>query len=109
MNNGKEIINTGVAALMNNLESLLEKQIALARGNNLSAVEALTERVSSVAAEIAGSGVCQRGEFAGRRRRLKDLNDKLCLIIAAEKARTGEQLKQIRKGRKMLRAYRGSV
>lgn len=95
--------------LIDDLESLLKKQIALARGNNLSAVEALTERVSSVAAEIAGSGVCQRGEFAERRRRLKDLNDKLCLIIAAEKAGTGEQLKQIRKGRKMLRVYRNNL
>lgn len=98
----------GVEGLFDELESLVRSQIELARGNNLAGVEALAARVGSVAAEIAKAGLL-RPEFAERRRRLKDLNGKLCLMIATERARVGEQLRQIRVGRRVLSKYRQVV
>ena len=95
--------------LLDNLVTLLKKQIRTAQQGKLEEVETLSEQVRSVSAQVAETGVPGQAEFIGRRRQIKDLHEKLCLVVAAEKAQTAEQLRQIRRYKKSLNIYRNSV
>jgi hypothetical protein len=90
------------------LQNLLEKQIDLANQGNIKDVEAMARQASSLAERITDKKVLERPEFQNRRQQLQKLYEDLCLVITAQKAKTGEQLIQIRKGRKMLGAYRSN-
>lgn len=103
-----EIIPDGQIHLLNELQGLLEKQRELARQGNINEIEVLSKQASSLVSKIARSGVLESSEFNNRREQLQKLYDGLCLAITAQKANVSKKLSQVRKGRKMLGAYRSS-
>ncbi len=98
----------GQACLLDDLQSLLEKQIETALRGDLRRVEALAGQAASIVAEIVKTNAFERSEFDGRREHLTRLYKKLELILAAGKAAVGKQLRQVGSGRRTLQAYRNS-
>jgi len=94
--------------LLDELQSLLEKQIELTRRSNVSETEALSEQAGSLVERIVKTGILELPGFKSRRAKLQKLCNRLCLAIAAQKADTAESLSRVRKGRKLLGAYAGS-
>ncbi len=94
--------------LLDNLQSLLEKQIEMARRSNLRRVEALAEQADSVVEQIVKTKTFDQPEFDGRREHLTKLYKKLQLILAAGKASVEGQLRQVGNVRKTLHAYRNN-
>jgi hypothetical protein len=95
--------------LLQELQNLLEKQIALANQGNIKDVEAMARQASSLAERITDKGVLERPEFKIRREQLQKLYAQLSLAISAQRAETGEQLIQIRKGKKLIESYRKNI
>jgi len=95
--------------LLDDLQSLLEKQIELARQGNISDVEALSKQANSLVEEIARTGILGRVEFKNRRERLQELCGSLCLAITAQQADTAERLGRVRKGKKTIQTYRSNI
>ena len=88
------------------LQSLLEKQIEMARRSNLRRVEALAEQADSVVEKIVKTKTFDQPEFDSQRKLMVKLYKKLQLILAAEKDSVGRQLRQVGNVRKTLKAYR---
>ncbi len=104
-----EIIPDGQIHLLDELQSLLEKQIELARQSNINEIEVLSKQASSLVGKIARSGVLESSEFNNRREQLRKLYDSLCLAITAQRADVGEKLSRVRKGKKTIEAYRSNI
>ena len=95
--------------LLDDLQSLLEKQIELAQQGNISGVEILSKQASSLVVEIAQTGILELREFKKRRERLQKLYDSLLLAITAQGAETTEELSRVRKGKKTIETYRNNI
>ena len=91
--------------LLDDLQSLLEKQIKLVRKGNIDEVEVLSRQAGSLFMEITQAGILELDEFKERQEQLRKLHKSLCLTIAAQKAGVAEKLSQVRKGRKTLKTY----
>jgi hypothetical protein len=89
------------------LEGLLKKQIALAKRGSLSGLEKLAVQSERLVEKIKAAGLPEKSEL-GTRRLLK-LYQELQLLLSTQKDDAIEQLKSIRKGKKTLAVYRGSV
>jgi hypothetical protein len=94
-----------VDMLLDELEQLLKRQIASVQTGKLSAVEPLARQVGQISARLAAEGVLDCPAFAAKTRRLRNLNHRLCVMLAAEKQQTNEQLCQVRRSRRALRVY----
>ncbi len=94
--------------LLDNLESLLEKQIEMARKGNYSRVELLSEQAGSAIEELAKIEPPDSPDFEKRRKNLLKLYGKLELMLAAEQNSVKEHQKQVDNVRKILSAYRNS-
>ncbi len=94
------------ANLLDNLLSVLEKQIKAARRSDFSLVEALAEQADSIVEKITKTKTLEQPQFNGRREQLIKIYKKLELILAAGKDSVGKQLRQIDNGRKILHVYR---
>lgn len=94
--------------LLDNLQSLLEKQIEMARRGNFRRVEVLAEQASPIVEKIVKTKAFEQHEFDGPREYLAELYKKLELMLAAGKDSVGRQLRQVGSGRKTLQAYRNS-
>ena len=91
------------------LEEALSEQLALARGNQLDACQAATDRVEKLlhlAREIP-EPISPAG--MERVKRIDLLYRRLGLTIAQRKAELGGQIKRLRQGRTTLRAYGGGT
>jgi hypothetical protein len=95
--------------LLDELQSLLEKQIELAQHGNISDVEVLSKQVSSLVERIVQAGILGLAEFENRREQLQKLYKDLCLAVTAQRAETAERLGRVRKGKKTIAAYRGNI
>jgi hypothetical protein len=94
--------------LLDNLQSLLEKQIEMARKGNFRRVEALAEQAGSIVEKIVKIKPFGQPEFDGRRKHLSKLYKKLELMLAAGKDSVAKQLRQAGNARKTLKAYRNN-
>ena len=94
--------------LLDNLQSLLETQIEMARKGNLRRVEALAEQADSVVEKIVKTKTFDQPGSDGRREHLTKLYKKLELILTAGKDSVGRQLRQVGNVRKTLHAYRNN-
>lgn len=92
--------------LLDQLQSLLEKQIEMARRSDFSGVEALAEQADSIVREIVETKAFEQPGADLRRESLTKLYKKLELIIAAGKDSAQKQLRQVGNVRKTLKAYR---
>ena len=89
-----EIIPDGQIHLLNELQSLLEKQIGLARQSNINEIEVLSKQASSLVGKIARSGVLESSEFKSQH------EQDLCLALTTQQVETAEELSRVRKGKK---------
>jgi hypothetical protein len=94
---------------LDELQSLLERQIELTRQGSISEVEALGEQADSLAGKLAQSGILESAEFRNRRERLQKLYEDLRLAITVQKADAFAELRRVRKGRKAVEAYRNNI
>jgi hypothetical protein len=92
--------------LLDDLETMLERQIELVQTGNVSNVEVLSKQADYLVGKIAGTGVLELPEFKSRRELLRRLYGRLCLAITAQRADISEKLSRIRKGRKTIGVYR---
>ena len=97
--------------LLDGLQSLLEKQIELARQGNPAGgrIEVLSKQAGSLVEKIARGGILELAEFKNRREQLQKLYKDLCLAITAQKDDTAEKLSRVRKGRKTIQTYRNNI
>jgi len=95
-----EIIPDGQIHLLDELQSLLEKQIELVRQGKFNEVENLSEQAGSLVGKMAQSGVLKSAEFQSQREQLRKLYQDLCLALTTQQAETAEELSRVRKGKK---------
>lgn len=93
--------------LLDKLERLLNDQIAMARKRNFDVFEELVEKSGGIVDELGRLGVCEASELKERFERLVKSYRTVVLSAAVEKDSLEKQLKQISRGRKALRMYRG--
>ena len=94
--------------LLDNLQSLLEKQIEMARKSDFRRVEALAEQADPIIEEIVKTNAFEQPGIDLQRGHLTKLYKKLELILTAGKDSVGRQLRQVGNVRKTLRAYRNN-
>jgi hypothetical protein len=95
--------------LLSDLQSLLERQIELARQGNISDVEVLSKQANSVVEGIVQTGILGLAEFKNRREQLQKLYRDLCLALTAQRADSSEKLSRVRKGKKTIETYRKNI
>ena len=93
---------------LDNLQSLLEKQIEMARKGNFRRVETLTEQTDSVVEKIVKTKILDQPEFDNQRKYMVKLYERLQLILTAGKDSVGRQLQQVGSGKKTLHVYRNN-
>jgi hypothetical protein len=94
--------------LYDNLQSLLEKQIELARKGDYRHVEILAEQAAPAIEKIIKIKPSDQPGFDDRRKHLVKLYEKLELMLEVEKVSVAKQQKQIDNTQKVLKAYRNS-
>ena len=97
--------------LLNELESVLKKQLELAHQGDAASEKfaALTAQANSLMHKITPLGIRDSDELQNSYNRLRKLYKALCLVVAAEKADVCEDLARIRRGRKIVGTYRHTV
>jgi hypothetical protein len=94
--------------LYDNLQSLLEKQIELARKGDYRHVEILAEQAAPAIDKIVKIKPSDQLGFDGQRKLLVKLYEKLQLMLGAEKASVERQQRLVDNAQKTLKAYRNS-
>ena len=97
--------------LLDELISVLTGQLQLARRGNSTSAQfgALSTRAGSLVKEIQRTGILTAKESQTKQVELRKLYEKLCLIVAAHKVSTHNELNQICKGRKTIVTYRSNI
>ncbi len=107
--NSVEIIPDKQKELLYELQSLLEKQIELARQGNINGIEALSKQAGSLVEKISRFGFFESSEFIIQREQLRKLYQDICLTLIAQQAETTKELRRVRNGKKTVAAYRGNI
>jgi len=108
---GRGAVANEQVRLLSELESLVRKQIELAHQGDAAGERfaLLTDRAGSVVERIAQLGPAGSQEYQRRFEMLRELYETLSLVLAAEKADVCEDLGRIRRGRKIIGTYRGTI
>lgn len=88
------------------LIELLLRQITLARQGKIEQVEILAVKSSELVKHIADNDVSRLRQDGHLNKQVKELYGELSMILADWRSRTAEEIKEIRQGRRMIRAYR---
>ncbi len=104
-----EIIPDGQIHLLDELQRLLKKQIAMARKSNINEIEVLSKQADSLMGKITRPGILESAEFRSRREQLRKLYQNLCLVLTAQQAETAGKLSQVRRGKKTIDVYRNNI
>ena len=91
------------------LAKLLKKQIELARRGSFAGLQELADECEQLVAKIRSSGLLERPEHRTDRDLLAGLYQELQLLLSTRKDEAAEQLKSIRRAKRTLAVYRGSV
>lgn len=97
------------SSALDDLQSLLEKQIELAQQGNVSEAEVLGKQAGSLVEKITQLGILESAEFKNRREQLQKLYGRLCLAVTAQRADVAEKLSRVRKGKKTVETYRNNI
>src|SRR3989304_4483828 len=100
--NGVRHISKKDENLLNDLQTLLEKQIEMAHKGNIKGLESLGKQANSLVEKCVQSGILDRADFENQRVNLKKLYEQLSMALSAQRAEASEQLSRIRKGRRTL-------
>jgi translation initiation factor IF-2 len=106
--NDTKVISDNHVYPLDELQTLLEKQVELARQGNIREVEFLSKQASSIVEQIIQTGTHHCPEDilkAEQRKKLGKLYEDLYLAISVQKAEVCTELKQVRKGKKTMQAY----
>jgi hypothetical protein len=97
--------------LLDELQSLLAKQLQLARQGDSTNERfgVLIDKAGSLLEEIEQTGILDSAELQYRREALQKRYENLCLIVATQKNHRSRELNQIRRGRKILGTYRSNI
>ncbi len=95
--------------MLGDLENLLEKQIELARRGDYARLERTARQADAATEKIADAGLLAMPDFEVRRMRLKELYQRLGLLLADKSADVSAVLGNIRKGKKVITAYRSGI
>ncbi len=106
---GVEIIPDEQIHLLDELQSLLEKQIEMARKGNINKIEVLSNQAGSLMGKITWPGILESAEFRSRREQLRKLYQNLCLALTAQQTETAGKLSQVRRGKKTIDVYRNNI
>ena len=103
----QQTINFSVA--FDELKSLLQRQIALARQGSIGEVEVLCEKTSEFIDELKAAGFFESQEYKQHVDEFKRLYGQLRLVLNAERAQVGKELGKVRKSKKAVGAYRSNI
>jgi len=95
--------------LLNDLQTLLEKQIELAHKGDIKGVESLSKQANSLVEKCVQSRILEQADLKIKGEKLQKLYEQLSLALSAQRADISEQLSRIRKGRKTLHVYRRGI
>jgi hypothetical protein len=109
INKKKLLLDKSAQNMADKLQNVLQKQIKLAAQGNISGVEALVGQAGLLIERINDLGVLEISEFKNYQKKLQKLYKELCLALAAQKAEVEKELIKVRKGRRAIKAYRGSI
>ena len=107
--NNIQIVPDEQIHLLNELQSLLEKQINLGRQGNVDGLVHLSKKTEALVEKSVQTGVCALPEFVNRRDELEKLYKELYLIVTTQKAETHDKLSQVRRGKKTIETYRKNI
>jgi hypothetical protein len=107
MNAGKQ--KPDFALMLDELETLLEKQISLARQGSFGDLEDITALTNQLVEKVVAMQMLQSDEFKSRRLHLQKLYQELHRTVAAREADVARDLNHVRKGRKTIRVYHNSI
>jgi len=104
-------LKSPLSSQLDELESLLAKQVRLAQQGNLHGheIEALSRQAAGLVDQIAANGTLGSPELEQKRGRLASLYGELCISLRVQMAEVQTDVSRIRKGLKALRTYRNSV
>jgi hypothetical protein len=95
--------------LLAELENLLKKQIALARRGSFSGLDKMSDTGEQLVEKIKVLGLLARPEYTVKREHLTNLYRELRILLSTQQNDVFEQLKSVRKSKKTLSIYRGSI
>ncbi len=91
--------------LLDRLQELLERQLALVRQGHLDAALELCEQTEQYVRQIAETRAAQTWYATERGERVKRLYEDLCLALMAQRTEVSAALNALRQGRQLLTAY----
>ena len=91
--------------LLDDLKSLLERQVELARQGNIAGVEVLAGQAGLIVEDIRQTEI-PPSEIENRLGQLRKLYEDLSLAIMDQKTDVSEKLNRVRKGMKTIETYR---
>jgi hypothetical protein len=95
--------------LLEELANSIEGQIELVHKGSFGGLERLTDECQRLVAKIKSDGLLEKPEHQAQRKNLTKLYQDLQMALSTQKDATAEQLKSMRKHKKTLAIYRGSV
>ena len=98
------------ACLVNKLARLLEEQINVVRCSDMNSrqIESLSEETQALVKDIVEKGLLELEELRYQKEQIKRLYHSLNLAIIARRDEADRQLKQVRKGKKVVEVYRSN-
>ena len=91
--------------LLDRLQELLERQLALVRQGHLDAALELCGQTEPYVRQIAEARAAQMCSATDREERIKRLYEDLCLALMAQRTEVSATLTTLRQGRRVLTAY----
>lgn len=95
--------------LLDELHTLLEKQVRTLKDSDYRQLEVLTEQTNAVVAEIAKNPAPLKPQWQKQGSRITTLYKKLELMVETEKDTINQQLQKINSGKKTIRAYQHKI
>ena len=90
------------------LENLLTRQVDKLRRYDLDGAVRIAEEATEIASRLGVEDVLERQEFSAQKKRLDALYKDIELIIETERSEVANKIKQIRKGKRTLGAYKNN-
>jgi hypothetical protein len=91
--------------LLDRLQELLERQLALVRQGRLDAALGLCEQTEPYVRQIAEARAAHTWRATDREERIQRLYEDLCLTLTAQRTEVSAALHTVRQGRRVLAAY----
>ena len=104
-------MTTDNMSMLNELQSLLKKQLKLAHQGNSAGeqIEVMGKQADILVRKIAQQGILEQPEFESQKNKLQKLYEDLHLALTAQKAETNEQISHVRSGRRIVETYRKNI